>query len=187
MDLEGLMFFTFLEKISLKNDSVRRLWNTFLNAAIQSIDEQYGDQWIACYKSINWWLTSYIERRESRVKFSGRWVAFNPWLWMIGVIRSLDSSGTDELYLPVTGSLYLLTGRDCPDPDKTTLTYRRVKTQGVRVDSTVWSYMSHSLSCFANLCSVIDLREEKAGRATPLVRTSYTVVFCFRLKWYLYH
>lgn len=90
------------------------LWRHFFNVAIRCIGKPDWDRRIARYTSINLLLTSYQEKDETRVKHARRRVALNVCVGIIGAVMALDISRNKDIYLRKTGSLYPLTGRECP-------------------------------------------------------------------------
>lgn len=56
-----------------------------------------------------------MEMGDSQVKFAMRRAALYVWVDMIGSTLDLDTAGDEELYLPLAGGRYPLTGRDRAD------------------------------------------------------------------------
>lgn len=61
----------------LKKKSPRYLWHPIFIAAVESINKPQRDQGAASSTSTNQLLTTYMEERESQVKFARRRTALN--------------------------------------------------------------------------------------------------------------
>lgn len=64
------------------------------------------------YTSADLILNSYTEKRESRVKFGKRKLAFNLWVDIIGARLPLDGVKDKEHYVKVRGRQYILNGSE---------------------------------------------------------------------------
>lgn len=58
--------------------------------------------------STNRLLTSYMEKRQSRVKLARRQAAFDVWVEALSAIRTLEVIMNEALYLLVAGGQFLL-------------------------------------------------------------------------------
>lgn len=79
------------------------------------MDEQDKDRGIAYQTSTSRFLTSCMESGGSRVNFAKKRAALNVRVEIIGTELALHNARNEELYLPVTGARYLLTGHHCQD------------------------------------------------------------------------
>lgn len=61
------------------------------------------------------WLTSYMKKGENTVKFANGKAALNTFLGIFVTIIALEIAVNVELYLPLTGSRWLLIDCDCLD------------------------------------------------------------------------
>lgn len=109
------MLSTFSREAALKEDTTRSLNNPTFNVAVESNDKSDKDRGIAGYTSTIRLLMSYMEKKKIRVRFARELAASDMRVEIIGAIMALNFAGSEELYLPVTGRQYLLTGCDCPD------------------------------------------------------------------------
>lgn len=101
-----------------ENLEKRRAWplsNSIVNSTVQYIDSTDRDRRIAHYTLKHLLLTSYLEKRESRVKFSRSRAALDVLVEMIDAMIILDRATDEELYLLGTGFRYLLLCGELPE------------------------------------------------------------------------
>lgn len=79
---------------------------------VESINKPGMDRGVSRYTSITRLLMLYMEKSESLVCFAIRRAGLNVWLDILGAIMAFDIAENEELYVPVTGSRFLLTGRE---------------------------------------------------------------------------
>lgn len=68
--LEDFILYTFPVKDSLREKSVRYLWNPIFNSVVESIDKRYRDRGNSRYTLKNQILTSYMGKGDSRLMFA---------------------------------------------------------------------------------------------------------------------
>lgn len=83
------------------------------NVAVESSFMQDRNQIFARCASPTRFLTSHTKKGDSGLKFAKKQAVFGLWVGMICAKLGLHTAGDEKLYLLVTGSLYLLTVRDC--------------------------------------------------------------------------
>lgn len=68
------------------------------------------------YTSKSRLLTSYVEKGDSTLKFAKRWAALDVWgRGLVLTAIDLQTARDAGIYIPATGSRYVLLGRDFPD------------------------------------------------------------------------
>lgn len=73
------------------------MWNPTFWAAEEIIDRKFGDREVVRYMSTNTFLTSYMERVESRFKFAKRRAALDGWVGTTGATMGLNRAGKKNM------------------------------------------------------------------------------------------
>lgn len=106
---------TFAGEAALKQESPRCLWKSIFIAAVDFINKPDRDRGTARYVSRSRLRVSYKKKGESIVKLASRRAALDICVDIISSMVASDVADNHLIYFPVTGSRYLLKGRESPD------------------------------------------------------------------------
>lgn len=115
--LDELLLSIFSDEDAQKEKSASHSYIRISKSAVKQVENPNKNWSALCYESMNWFLASYVEKRNSRLKFPKKRAVLYLQVWMFDATMNLHTAGSEILYLWKAGNWKVLI--DCDFPDRT--------------------------------------------------------------------